>query len=263
MEKISKKEGDPPIYVEGFLNEKEKTNLVFVHMSWGGVWAFENYIKYFAKKGYNCYGLDLRGHGKSGGTVEGATMNDYVDDVHTAVTSLNIERPVVLGHSMGGLIALMYGARYPTLGVVSIDGSPSIEVQKTSEEKTYKTIYTPKDSGMPSPIKSMFILRDIYPWRLVNMKMKLGVESGIARSERKKGISVKKEAITAPKFFVGAENGTSLPFGIGAEKVKAQATYYDSPFFEVSGASHPGILIGKFWKKSTGAILDWLKSNNL
>ncbi|NQV92876.1 hypothetical protein HQ403_00025 [Candidatus Kaiserbacteria bacterium] len=165
---------------------------------------------------------------------------------------------------MGGLIALMYSVQYGSSATVSLDGSPGLEVQKTSEEKTYPRVYTPKDSGMPTnPFKAMMLLHDIYPWRLIKMKKLLTVESGVARSERKLGVSVPKEKLTQPLLFIGAEKGTSLPFGIGIEKVRAQADYYGADVVEIGGATHPGLLIGKHWKESAQAILKWCKKNNL
>jgi len=245
-------------------NKENAKNIIFIHMSWGGAWVFDWYMKFFAGTGYSCHALDLRGHGESGGTVEGATMQDYVDDVRTAVEGLGLQNEVVIGHSMGGLIALMYSAQYGSLATVSLDGSPSLEVQKTSEEKTYPSSYTPQDSGMPTnPIKAMMVLPDIYPWRLMKMKKMLTVESGVARSERKRGISIQKEKLTQPLLFVGASKGTSLPFGVGIEKARAQSDYYGAPIVEIKGATHPGLLIGRHWKQSARAILEWLKENDL
>jgi pimeloyl-ACP methyl ester carboxylesterase len=266
MEKIQKLVGDTPIStVSVFAGKMEGAkDIVFIHMSWGGTWAFDFYMGFLARNGYNCHALDLRGHGKSGGTVEGAIMQDYVDDVRTTVLGLNLNNPIIIGHSMGGLIALMYSAQYDSLATVSLDGSPSLEVQKTSEIKIYSPSYTPKDSGMPTnPLKAMMTLPDIYPWRLMKMKKLLTVESGIARSERKKGISIPKEKLTQPLLFIGAGKGTTLPFGIGIEKVRAQAKYYNSKVIEIAGATHPGLLIGKYWKQSAQSILEWLKENNL
>ncbi len=266
MRKINKLVGEIPIHIVSIKTDRKEIsgNIVFIHMSWGGAWAFNFYMKFFAQNGYTCHAFDLRGHGESGGTVEGTTMQDYVDDVRDVVKNLNIQNPIIIGHSMGGLIALMYSAQYGSKATISIDGSPSIEVQKVSEEKTYPLSYTPKDSGMPTNlIKAMMMLPDIYLWRLMKMKKMLTVESGIARSERKKGISVPKEKLTQPLLFVGAEKGTTLPFGIGIEKVRKQAEYYNSPVVEIFGATHPGLLMGKYWEKSASVIFKWLKENNI
>ncbi len=264
MKITTKNIGNIPIATASITPVGATKDIIFIHMSWGGLWAFNYYMNFFADAGYSVHALDLRGHGKSGGTVEKTTMQDYVDDVDTAVQGLGLVNPIVVGHSMGGLIALMYSAQHPSSATISLDGSPSLEAQKTSEEKTYPDSYTPQDSGMPAnPFKAMMALPDMYPWRLVKLKKNLGVESGVARSERKRGVSISKENLTAPLLFVGAEKGTSLPFGIGIEKARAQAEYYDAPIIEIKGASHPGILMGKYWKKSAQAILDWLGKNNL
>ena len=265
MEDSKTRVGDVPIFVESVYattKQQKDRDIVFIHMSWGGSWAFKYYMKFFADAGYGCHALDLRGHGNSGGTVEGSTMQNYGEDVRTVVTELTLSNPVIIGHSMGGLIALMYISEYGSAATVSLDGSSPFEVQKTSEEKVYPLAYTPQDSGMPkNPLMVMKALPDIPMMRLMLMKFKLGVESGVARTERKKGVSVPKESLNQPLLFVGAEDGTSLPFGIGIEKVRAQASYYNAPVIEIKEATHPGLLIGRHWKESAQKILRWLTSN--
>lgn len=50
------------------------------------------------------------------------TFATAADELYTAVTSLGIERPVLVGHSVGGALAQLYAARYPVAGVVLVDG---------------------------------------------------------------------------------------------------------------------------------------------
>lgn len=58
--------------------------------------------------------LDLRQHGRSGFHDPGDwTLELCADDVAAFCDALGIERPIVLGHSMGGFIALHYGIRHP------------------------------------------------------------------------------------------------------------------------------------------------------
>ena len=243
---------------------QNNTDIILIHMSWGGTWAFTLYMPFLASYGYRVHALDLRGHGDSGGTVRGTTMQDYVDDVKTVVDGLGLSTPIVIGHSMGGLIALMYASQYGSSALISMDGSPSLEVQKTSEEKTYPESYTPKDSGMPgNPIAAMMALPDVPLMRLMKMKKMLDVESGVARSDRKKGVSVPKESLQMPLLFIGAEKGTSVPFGIGIEKTQAQANYYEGDLVEIKKATHPGLLVGRKWKVAAKVIVDWLGEQNI
>jgi pimeloyl-ACP methyl ester carboxylesterase len=58
--------------------------------------------------------LDLRDHGRSArGDPARFTFEACADDVRAFADALGIERPFVLGHSMGGFIAILYGARHP------------------------------------------------------------------------------------------------------------------------------------------------------
>jgi proline iminopeptidase len=58
--------------------------------------------------------LDLRGHGRSTwGDTAAWSLEACADDVRGFCDTVGIERPIVFGHSMGGPIVLLYGARHP------------------------------------------------------------------------------------------------------------------------------------------------------
>jgi len=58
--------------------------------------------------------LDLRDHGRSAwGDPAAWTFELCADDVRAFCDALGIVRPIVLGHSMGGFVAMLYGARHP------------------------------------------------------------------------------------------------------------------------------------------------------
>lgn len=58
--------------------------------------------------------LDLRGHGRSDwGEAVDWTFEACADDVRAFCDTVGIDRPIVFGHSMGGPIVLLYGARHP------------------------------------------------------------------------------------------------------------------------------------------------------
>lgn len=61
--------------------------------------------------------LDLRGHGRSDwGDAATWRLETCADDIRMFCDTLGIARPIVYGHSMGGPIALLYGARHPGHG---------------------------------------------------------------------------------------------------------------------------------------------------
>ena len=58
--------------------------------------------------------LDLREHGRSErGDPANWSFEACADDVRAFCDALGIVRPVVLGHSMGGFVAILYGSRHP------------------------------------------------------------------------------------------------------------------------------------------------------
>jgi N-formylmaleamate deformylase len=60
--------------------------------------------------------VDLRGRGLSGTPPEGGyAMDDYADDMEAVITGLGLDRPVVVGHSLGARVAAALGARSPAL----------------------------------------------------------------------------------------------------------------------------------------------------
>lgn len=67
--------------------------------------------------------VNLRGHGSSDAPQQDYTMAGFADDIAWQCAQLELHKPVVIGHSMGGRIALELCGRYPDLasGMVMID----------------------------------------------------------------------------------------------------------------------------------------------
>jgi pimeloyl-ACP methyl ester carboxylesterase len=70
---------------------------------------------------FRCIAVDLPGHGESTGLPH--SMEEVGRAVHQVVTNLGIERPVVVGHSLGAMMVTKYAANFPVAGVVNVDQS--------------------------------------------------------------------------------------------------------------------------------------------
>ena len=94
---------------KGTCSESHPAPLLFVHGAWHAAWCWdENFLGFFAEKGYRTLALSLRNHGNSyKKNPRTCSVADYVSDVASVANSLPAQ-PVVIGHSMGGLVVQKY-----------------------------------------------------------------------------------------------------------------------------------------------------------
>ncbi len=80
---------------------------------------------HFTAAGRAVLELDLRGHGESDKPQQDYPIHAFADDVAWLIDTLAVERPILVGHSMGGIIAYDIAARYPELAsaIVMIDSA--------------------------------------------------------------------------------------------------------------------------------------------
>jgi pimeloyl-ACP methyl ester carboxylesterase len=96
--------------------------------------AFQPQFDHFARA-HTVTSFDQRGVGHSDVPDEGYSIPSLADDVAALCSAVGIERPVVVGHSSGGMIAVDLGARYPSLAraLVLVDPGPIDPLPDTVE----------------------------------------------------------------------------------------------------------------------------------
>ncbi|MFO7959495.1 MAG: alpha/beta fold hydrolase [Nitriliruptoraceae bacterium] len=88
--------------------------LLFVHGAWHGAWAWqEHWLPAAAAAGWHGVAVSLRGHGTSERPThfDRTTLRHYEHDVLQAITTLPAP-PVLIGHSMGGVVVQRVLERY-------------------------------------------------------------------------------------------------------------------------------------------------------
>jgi pimeloyl-ACP methyl ester carboxylesterase len=101
-------EARPDLPVEG------RPPLLFVHGAWHGAWCWqEHWLPAVAAAGWHGVAVSLRGHGASERPphFDRATLRHYEHDVLQAITTLP-SPPVLIGHSMGGVVVQRVLERY-------------------------------------------------------------------------------------------------------------------------------------------------------
>lgn len=122
--------------------------LLFVHGAFAGAWCWdEHFLAWFRERGHAVHAPSLRGHGGSGGRDELHRFGvaDYVADVRRVAETLQ-DPPVIVGHSMGGFVAMKYMERFPAAGLVLLGSVPP--------------------TGMAGPAASMSLENPMLLWRI-------------------------------------------------------------------------------------------------
>jgi pimeloyl-ACP methyl ester carboxylesterase len=106
-----------------------------------------------AEQGYNVTALDQRGHGESDKPDSGYDFASIIADDRAVVDALAIERPIVVGHSWGAMVALEYAATFAedTIALVLVDGATNQFSRRPdwSREQALIDLAPPRFAGTP------------------------------------------------------------------------------------------------------------------
>ena len=115
--------------------------VVMVHGAFCGGWVFERFQKPFEAAGHEVFCPDLKGHaaGSARGATAGVSMSDYARQIADLCNALP-EAPILIGHSMGGLVAQMAAQRANLSGLVLLAPSPPWGVTGSSMEEAISAV---------------------------------------------------------------------------------------------------------------------------
>lgn len=101
--------------------------LVFLHY-WGGSSRSWRHIADRLVADFRTVTFDQRGWGRSSAPTTGYALADYADDAQALITALDLERYILVGHSMGGKIAQLLASRRPRglMGLALIAPAPPV-----------------------------------------------------------------------------------------------------------------------------------------
>jgi len=115
--------------------------VLMVHGAFCGGWVFERLAGAFAAAGYPVSAPDLPGHGadEPRDAASGLSMSVYATAIAAEARALGAP-PVLVGHSMGGLVALLAAAQVPTAGVILLAPSAPWGVSGSTMEEAVSAV---------------------------------------------------------------------------------------------------------------------------
>ncbi|WP_293907854.1 alpha/beta hydrolase [Phenylobacterium sp.] len=137
--------------------------VVMTHGAFCGGWAFDAFRAPFEAQGWTVLAPDLPGHGPRG-SVAGLSMTDYAGSLVKFCQDLP-ERPVLLGHSMGGLVSQMAARRVEPRALILLAPSPPWGVSGSSIEEAVTafgvSVADPFWSGAVTPDRSIMRMHSL------------------------------------------------------------------------------------------------------
>jgi len=88
--------------------------LIILHGFLGSLDNWHTLATELAKNGLHVFSIDQRNHGKSPHTAN-HTLQLMVDDLNDFLFQQNIQEAIILGHSMGGKVAMLFSIQFPSL----------------------------------------------------------------------------------------------------------------------------------------------------
>ena len=252
------------------------TETIFMtHGMWCGSWIWENYINYFEERGFRCVAPTLPFHDvdpndppPSGlGT---ASLLDYADFLEKEVHKLD-QKPILMGHSMGGLLAQILASRgLGKAAVLLTSGTPAgIFALKPSVIKCFSEGLTTwgfwRKPFRPSFEKAVYAMLHLVPEeerreyysKMVYESGRASFEIGFWALDRSNAARVDEMKVTIPVLVVAGGEDRIVP----AEIVKKIAAKYKNVSTYKEFASHAHHVLGQpGWEEVAGYVHEWLQA---
>jgi pimeloyl-ACP methyl ester carboxylesterase len=119
---------------------EQGTPLVCAHGLTANAFYFQALAEELARE-HRVIAYDLRGRGRSAQPEHGYSVPIHANDLAKLINALALERPVVLGHSLGAMIALYFAAHYPDKlsKLILVDGGAPLPWQNIETQPAWLT----------------------------------------------------------------------------------------------------------------------------
>jgi non-heme chloroperoxidase len=235
--------------------------ILFVHGMWAGAWVWDNWLAFFAARGWDGYALNLRGRAGSRPVADigRVALAEYVDDAASVARRLG--DVIVIGHSMGGLIAQALAARLDPVAVVAVTPAaprgiwPLRSAALVMATLRHAPAFVRSRPLMPSRrLMTRLALGQLPAEEREAVYRKLVPESARqARDIALRGFAVDAAAVRCPMLVVAAQHDRITPPSV----VRRVAHRYRATLYEYPGFGHM-VPLEPRWRDVALDVAAWL-----
>ncbi|HEX7938997.1 MAG TPA: alpha/beta fold hydrolase [Gemmatimonadaceae bacterium] len=252
--------GNLVVAVERPASPTHKPPVLLIHGMFGGAWYWAGYQALLASRGYASHAVNLRGHHGSRpvNDIGRVPLMDFVADVLEVARSLS--NPIIIGHSMGGLLAQKVAEAGACRACVLLAAAPPRWIPVVSwllltKQLKYATAMAASRPLLPDRSDADALMFNRTPVaERASFFPQLVPESGRAGRELSLGIvGVSERRVSAPVLVVtGSDDKFIVP-----RVSRAVAAKYRAPLKVHDGFAHL-IMSEPGWEKPANDIIDWM-----
>ena len=240
------------------------TPLLFIHGAYAAAWCWdEHFLPFFAGQGYVCHALSVSGHGGSRGReqLDSFGIDRYVSDVAGVVAQLPAV-PVLIGHSMGGMVAQKYLESHEAPAVALLASVPpqglwaaamGLAFQKPGLMRDLNRLLDGSQIALDALREAMFA-QPVGDDDLARYYRRMQPESHRAIWDMTLfNLPLKSRMHLPPLLVLGGAHDHLIP----TSQVEMTARNYDVEAEIFPGMGH-GLMLERDWKRVAARILSWL-----
>lgn len=244
---------------------KPRPPVVFVHGSYSTAHIWEpRFLPYFSENGYGCHALSLRGHGASEGMLSWASLADYVEDVAGVIAGLD-EPPVLIGHSMGGLVVQHLLARHKPRAAVMLATVPPSGLGSSAMHMSMIAPDVLWQLGLLQSLGPDAVSPDVMARAMLSADGKGAGQKLLTYLQRESPrVAAELLAPSQPTPVRGEDKPPILVLGGDADlflpvsAFRETATFFGAELKILPGAPHGLMIDDVWWQPTADEILSWL-----
>ena len=208
------------------------TAVVLLHGFLENKTMWDNYISELSKKN-RIITIDLLGHGKTESLGYVQTMEENADIIHEVLSKLRIRKAVLVGHSMGGYVALAFTELYPEKmkGLILLNSTSKEDSseRKKNRDRAIKAVKKDYETFIRLSISNLFsednrekLIKEIEEVKIQALKTPLqGIVASLEGMKIRKDREFLLHATTYPKLLILGKKDPVLNYEENLEQIKS------------------------------------------